>query len=507
MAGQQSMKSARPEVGRQRPSPKTPHAQPRQVLGDQSAMLRRLGPEIGAADGGSRALFLAGLQTTTGNRAVQRLLIGIAAQRAEGSGTAPASQPNLAVTDLGGILAEATRRIAGLLAGGAAPSANRLTDDLFYFAYPGLAGEKIKPGTPAAQAWLKIRDRVVIPLLRPKPGAAPAGDQVAGGVPKAAVPDGMVPAGHLAADSATTATQAPAASRPGTADKYFTQDAGHYQDTDNGKVRLWLYGSSGANVCNMTSLTMSLVSIAGEGELRSKLVGLLRSGGIHEGASVTVGSKWVPLAEALADPTVISRVETIDLVTAAAIGTSGGYGSVTEAGTIARIAKATGLAGAEVATGKTRLTDPGVRAATATLLAGGTRIIAGTVNHYVYLIEIRDDGVILHDPAGSRVTPGLSGMLFLHNGNATRMAREFLAMDAERRQRAIRHLSTNPAAAAIVNELPAIAAMARAEQAAAIKELAKAHPGYISTGATNFYANAEFAENDLRLRVKLTAKN
>ena len=45
MAGQQSMKNARPEVGRQRPSLKTPHAQPRQVLGEQSAMLRRLGPK------------------------------------------------------------------------------------------------------------------------------------------------------------------------------------------------------------------------------------------------------------------------------------------------------------------------------------------------------------------------------------------------------------------------------------------------------------------------------
>ena len=31
-----------------------------------------------------------------------------------------------------------------------------------------------------------------------------------------------------------------------------------------------------------------------------------------------------------------------------------------------------------------------------------------------------------------------------------------------------------------------------------------AHPGHVETGASNFYATSEFAENDLRLRVTLS---
>jgi len=34
--------------------------------------------------------------------------------------------------------------------------------------------------------------------------------------------------------------------------------------------------------------------------------------------------------------------------------------------------------------------------------------------------------------------------------------------------------------------------------------VAAAHPGHVETGASNFYATSEFAENDLRLRVTLS---
>ncbi len=192
-------------------------------------------------------------------------------------------------------------------------------------------------------------------------------------------------------------------------------------------------------------------------------------------------------------------------MTAVAIGKVGGYGDVTVAATIARVAREAGLATAEAATGPVRLSDPKVKASAAQMLAAGKRVIAGTVNHYVYLIEVRDDGVVVRDPAGARVTPGLSAPVFVHSGEAPHIAREFLAMDADRREAARRRVATNARAAAVIGELPAIAAMSKADQAAALKALAKAHPGHISTGAMNFYGNSEFAANDLRLRVTLSA--
>ena len=49
------------------------------------------------------------------------------------------------------------------------------------------------------------------------------------------------------------------------------------------------------------------------------------------------------------------------------------------------------------------------------------------------------------------------------------MAVEFLKMDAGRQATAVRRVTTNPAAAAVINELPAIAALPKAQQAAACR--------------------------------------
>jgi hypothetical protein len=241
--------------------------------------------------------------------------------------------------------------------------------------------------------------------------------------------------------------------------------------------------------------------------VRARMIGLLRSKGMHAGAQVQVGKEFVDLATALDDPRTSARIRTLDLVTAVAIGRHGSYKSVTDAGTIARVAKDAGIAaGAREATGGIRFTDPAVRAKAAQMLADGTRVIVGTVNHYVYLTEVRDDGVVVHDPAGARVTPGLKGYLFVHAGNGAAMAAEFLKMDAGRQDAAVRRTSTNPAAAAVIGELPAIAGLAAKDRAAAVTQLARAHPEHVETGRSNFYATSEFAENDLRLRVTLSAK-
>jgi hypothetical protein len=113
--------------------------------------------------------------------------------------------------------------------------------------------------------------------------------------------------------------------------------------------------------------------------------------------------------------------------------------------------------------------------------------------------------VVVHDPAGARVTPGLNGYLFVHAGDGAAIAAEFLKMDAGRQAAAVRRVRTNPEAAAVINELPAIAGLGKTERAAEIQKLATAHPGNVETGRSNFYATSEFEENNLRLRVTLSA--
>jgi len=389
--------------------------------------------------------------------------------------------------------------------------ANALTNLAFWAAHPELFGTKLQPSQPGfaqlSAEWIRLRDGIV--RAAHSASSASPGKTTAPTTPPATQPaPGTVPADVVAAESPPP--RVAGATQAGSGDKYFAQGAGHYQDVaDTGKnagqVRVWLYGSSGANVCNMTSLTMGLVSMAGEDEVRARMIGLLRTAGMHAGAQVQVGKTFVDLAAALDDPRMSARIRTLDLVTAVAIGKHGSYKSVTDAGTIARVARDAGIATkATEATGQISFTKPAVRAKAAQMLAAGTRVILGTVNHYVYLTEVRDDGVVVHDPAGARVTPGLEGYLFVHAGNGAAIAAEFLKMDAGRQAAAVRRVTTNPAAAAVINELPAVAALPKAERAAAAAQVAAAHRGHVETGASNFYATSEFAANDLRLRVTLS---
>jgi hypothetical protein len=415
---------------------------------------------------------------------------------------------NAAVTGLltGGVHAFSDLLIAGerllstVVERGAEARENELTDQLFWLEKPELKGERLQAGSPEAMRWLRIRESVVRPLLRTHPTSETTGGW--GPTTKTGVPTGMVPVDQVAAASTSGSAGATKAS---VSDKYFVQDVGRYQDSDDkGAARVWSYGSSGMNICNMTTLTMGLVSMAGESEVRTKIIALLRSKGLHTGASVQVGDKWVSLAEALDDPKVVERIALLDLVTAAAIGEHGAYQDVTVPGTIARIAKESGLAvGSATVRGQPRLATEKGRALAQEMLASGKRVLAGTVNHYVYLIEVRDDGAIVHDPAGARVEPKLKGPVFLHGGSASSIAREWSRLDATRREAAVRRVSTNPPAAAVVNRLIEISAMPEDERKADLLHLAKDNPGHIATGARNFYAATEFSDHDLRLVVSL----
>jgi len=390
---------------------------------------------------------------------------------------------------------------------------NALTNVAFWAAHPELFGTKLQPSQPnfaqLSAEWMRLSDGLVRTAhAAPTPASSSASPKASTTAPTTQPAPGTKPAAAIAAESPPP--QVAGAAHAGSGDKYFAQGVGRYRDVIDtgekaGQFRVWLHGSSGANVCNMTSLTMGLVSMAGEDEVRTRMIGLLRSQGMHAGAQVQVGGDFVDLATALEDPRTSAGIRTLDLVTAVAIGRGGSYKSVTEAGTIARVARDAGISTkAKVATGRTRFTDPAVRSRAAQMLADGTRVIVGTVNHYVYLTEVRDDGVVVHDPAGARVTAGLKGHLFVHAGKGAAIAAEFLRMDATRQATAVRRVTTNSAAAAVVNGLPAIAALDKKDQAAAVKQLAKDHPEHVETGRSNFYATSEFADNDLRLRVTLS---
>jgi hypothetical protein len=401
------------------------------------------------------------------------------------------------ISTLVGLPDRADQLLSKLVASGVEAHENKLTDELFWAEHPTLRGEKLQPGSQDAARWLEIRETVVRPSLRARAKASPAASQGAAGAP-GGPPAGMVPVDVVAAQSG-------GGTAASTGDKYFVQDVGRYQDVDEqGKTRVWAYGSSGMNICNMTSLTMGLVSMAGEAEVRAKIITLLRSKGIHAGASVQVGGKWLSLAEALDDPKVVDRIALLDLVTAAAIGGQGAYKTVTVPDTIARVARESGLAArSETVRGQPGLATAKGRNLAQEMLAAGKRVLAGTVNHYVYLIEVRADGVVVHDPAGARVEPSLKGPIFLHGGSASGIAYEWSRLDGARRERAVRRVSTNAEAAAVVNRLVEISAMDEAERKKALAALAKDHPGHIAMGASNFYAATEFAENQLRLMVSL----
>ena len=437
----------------------------------------RHGPDLG-----TDSETILHLQRAAGNSAVAGLMTGITS-----------------VTDL---MRAGERLLAEQIEAGARATENHLTNELFWLEYPSLRDEKLQAGTPEAIRWIRIRDTVVHPLLAARAKSAPS----TGWNPppgKSGPPAGTVPAAQIAAGSGGGSGSAQASLD----DKYFLQDTGHYQDVsdDKGQTRVWMYGSSGMNICNMTTLTMGLVSMAGESEVRSKIIALLKSKGMHGGASVKIGKEWVPLATALDDPKVVDQIGLLDLVTAAAIGEHGNYGDVSLPGTIARVARDTGLAiKSDTIRGQPRLATEKGRTMAQEMLAAGKRVIAGTINHYVYLIEVNDDSVLLHDPAGARVEPSLKAPVFLHSGSANGIAGEWSRLDDGRKEVGERRVSTNPAAAAVVGRLREIEGMDDSERKKATAHIGKDHPGHIDTGARNFYASSEYAAHDLRLCVSLS---
>ena len=153
--------------------------------------------------------------------------------------------------------------------------------------------------------------------------------------------------------------------------------------------------------------------------------------------------------------------------------------------------------------GTDSLADAKLRTKVKEMLDQGIRVVGGTDNHIVYLVDARDDGVIMHDPAGARVA--LHGVPFVNSGEAR--PRWITALsDDTRREAALRRASTNPELQPVMQRLVEIAAMDEGPaRIKAIARLGKEFPGFIAMGANNFYNVADIVELKATISFTLSA--
>ncbi len=367
---------------------------------------------------------------------------------------------------------------------------NTLANEAFWAGNEALRGQPLDRGSPDAQAWLRARDEVVRPtlksVLRAKAAKPPAAEEKPG-----------------ASKTETPVPTPPAVKGEGPSrdDTYYTQSGNSYDDAE----AEWKGGSAAHNTCNMTALTMALVSMAGDEKVRQSMAALLRKKGYRAGAKVRAGKRTVTLAKALGDAKVLAEVQLEDLVTAAGVKSAGSYKGVTQLGTIAKIAKLSGIAsGAKIAGDKEQdLWKPEVRAQTKAALESGKRIVAGTVNHYVYLTEVLEDGIIVHDPAGLRVS--ITGDSFIHPGTPEDKASSWVSRLKEpaRQATALRRASKNDAVLTAMQRVQEVNGLKGKPKSEALAAWKKEGGGAVETGKGNFYGLDELKKYNCRVRIVL----
>jgi hypothetical protein len=372
-----------------------------------------------------------------------------------------------------------------------------LTDQVFYRVFPWLNGQKLAAKSPEAKAWVEVRDKAVRVEVKSFQ------DQMKKGPDKSdkdKAADEKADAEVVPGEATINPTKG-AGAKTGTGDAYLNQNDNSYKHDEES----WYNGSAGSNTCNMTAISMALISIAGSEDVAKQAVALyLKKKGPRAGAVAKVGGKVVSMKKIINDSALIAKVQLEDLVIAAAV-IGGGYDAVTSPLTMLNVAKASGLVKGGSAPSKDRdLKDPAVLARAKTLLAEGKRVIVGTVNHYVYLTAVLDTGILVHDPAGARVT--VSGdPKYLWPGKASdKLGVWDKAIKSEPlRSTTLRRLSHNPEALALFEQECQALDLSGSEKTAARAEVKKDHPGFIATGANNFYSIEEFAEYNCRIRVIL----
>ncbi len=374
---------------------------------------------------------------------------------------------------------------------------NALADAAFWAGNEALRGKQVERGSPEAQSWRRIRDELVRPSLTIALRAKAA-------KPEAPKPEAaeQKPDAQKGGGSGPTSKPVPAVKGEGPSrdDEYYTQSGNSYDDA----AADWKGGSAGHNTCNMTVLTMALVSIAGADKVRENMAALLRKNGYRAGATLRAGKRTVSLAKALANPELLKQVQLEDLVTAAGVKSANSYGGVTERGTIAKIAKLSGLATTTITKEEDEdLWRPEVRAKAKEQLASGKRIVAGTKGHYVYLTEVLDDGIIVHDPAGLRVSTGSEG--FIHPGTPEDKASTWLSrMKTTKLQTvAIRRAGNNDDVRAAMQRVQEVSALKGKAKTEALKAWKAEGGAAVETGKGNFYGLDELKEYSCRVRIVL----
>src|SRR5262249_4417586 len=147
---------------------------------------------------------------------------------------------------------------------------------------------------------------------------------------------------------------------------------------------------------------------------------------------------------------------------------------VRNAGTILQVAKLTGVATGGKAGGLDDLNDPAVRRRIGEHVRSGQRVLLGVQGgpgHYIYLVDMRDDGLIAHDPAACRrqreapfsLPPGARSEKLVPWMN--------LLGTPGWPEAAKRRLSHNPPALAVVERLLEARRAGGHKQAAILKEL------------------------------------
>jgi len=364
---------------------------------------------------------------------------------------------------------------------------NSLTDQVFYRLFPALNGKKLAGGSPEAYAWMLVMDQAVRPEIhaaKVKPGPSPL-------TPVSPVgPDVGPQEFHGTGDES------------GTGDAYLTQNSNSYLDD----VENWSSGKASGSTCNMTSVAMALVSIAGSEDIaRQAVAAFLRKKGLRSGASVKAGGKRVALKSALGDASLLAKVQLEDLCIAAGVALGGNFKAVTMTGTMLSVAKQSGLVTGGKAYGHSeKMADPEVYARAKALLAEGKRVIVGTVKHYVYLTAVRDDGILVHDPAGARVTVAGSPKYLWPGTAASKLGHWDGGLRSEALRRvALRRVSHNPKVRACFEQEAAALDLTGADRKSAREQVKKDHPGTLDTGANNFYGLDELTEYNCRIRVIL----
>src|SRR5262245_16800645 len=147
---------------------------------------------------------------------------------------------------------------------------------------------------------------------------------------------------------------------------------------------------------------------------------------------------------------------------------------VTNAGTILKVAKLTGVATGGKAAGLDDLNDPAVRRRIGEHVRSGQRVLLGVQGgpgHYIYLVDMRDDGLIAHDPAGCRCQR--EKPFFLSTGPRADWLLTWMNLLGTPGwpEAAKRRLSHNPTALAVVERLLEARRAGGHKQAEILKEL------------------------------------